>query len=394
MSDDIFRHGGAIDLASEHYNIAVDHWLDLSTGINPTPYPITDAPAKTWHRLPLKRDTDAVLAAAKQYYGIVSMDHIACGPGTQALIQLVPFILAKTANINSVAIFGPTYGEHAPAWQRAHIRTTEIYATPDMRQAIVRNSPTGALSPGASLAPHIEPKYSPSDFGWSGLTPDHDLADVINTHDAFVIVNPNNPDGGLIDQNSLFSFATYLQKRGKYLIIDEAFADTAPDVSLCPKIHELTNTIILRSFGKFFGLAGIRVGFAVAHPAMIADITDRLGPWAVSGPALHITTHALGDQTWHQTMRDRLAAQAKWLDQAVLHATDCELVGGTSLLRLYRGCRLPDLQKHLARQGIWVRGFTNAPNWLRFGLPGISTNQRRLISVLSDFPARTGTTKV
>ncbi|MEQ5774977.1 threonine-phosphate decarboxylase [Thalassospira sp. NFXS8] len=383
MNNDIFRHGGAIDLAAAHYNIALSQWLDLSTGINPTPYPVegTNIAPETWQRLPLKRDTDAAICAARHYYDVPSVNHIACGPGTQALLQLVPFILSETDQVKRVAIFGPTYGEHAPAWERAHVTTTEIFATPDIRQTIVRNQ---------QLAPTSRIKNAPannavSNFGWLGLTPVETLANIVNDHDAFVIVNPNNPDGGYFDRQSLFDFACYLQERGKYLILDEAFADTTPDLSLCPQVHHLTHTVILRSFGKFFGLAGARVGFALSHPALIAKISDRLGPWAVPGPALHIATAALGDNEWHHAMRTSLHLQANWLDQQLSKINGCKLIGGTDLLRLYQGEMLPALQKHLAQCGIWVRGFTQAPTWLRFGLPGTKENQNRLQTALESF---------
>ncbi|AUG52188.1 threonine-phosphate decarboxylase [Thalassospira marina] len=381
MKDDLFHHGGAIDLAAKRYGIALDQWLDLSTGINPLPYDIGDIPVEYWQRLPLARDLEQVLGAAEQYYGIPVSGHIVCAPGTQALIQLLPFVLAAKTPIKKVAVLGPTYGEHAPAWQRAGMTTTEIQTTPQTRQHLIAHPqmvPTNA---------NADAKTSLETSGWQSPHDNPALAAVIDDHDVFVIVNPNNPDGGVTDAQTLRNFANHLQDRGKYLILDEAFADTCPENTLCGHIAELENTVILRSFGKFFGLAGMRVGFAVGAPALIADLADRLGPWSVPGPALHIATQALADKNWQQQTRENLHHQANWLDEQVLRATGtgAKLLGGTDLLRLYAGPSLPALQQHLAQRGIWVRGFVHAPNWLRFGLPGTQANMDRLATALADF---------
>ncbi|OSQ36148.1 threonine-phosphate decarboxylase CobD [Thalassospira mesophila] len=357
MSDDIFHHGGAIDLAAAHYNIALDEWLDLSTGINPVPYPVGTPSPESWHRLPLKSDNDALVDAAQTCYNVPSSAHIASAPGTQALIQLVPFLLAQTGSVKTAVIFGPTYGEHARAWERAGVKTTEISYPAHTRLSLVQS---------------------------------HDKSgDIIASHDVFVIVNPNNPDGGMIDATSLFDFAKRLQDQGKYLIIDEAFADTVPGISLCSKINVLTHTVVLRSFGKFFGLAGARVGFAITAAPLARQISDRLGPWAIPGPALHIATRALTDTSWQTATRTRLARDASRLDRLICALPDCHLVGGTGLLQLYSGACLPALHHHLATNGIWGRRFHRTPNWLRLGLPGSETDWHRLQSALDEFSPAT-----
>ncbi len=377
MKDDLFHHGGAIDLAAQRYGIALDHWLDLSTGINPLPYPVGDIPLPYWHRLPLARDLDQLVNTAEDYYNVLTPGHLLCAPGTQALIQLLPFVLAQKSPIKKVAVFGPTYGEHAPAWKRAGITTTEIQTTAADRQYILSSPSTMPAS--AEISANLQAT------GWRGKQVNIDFSRLMADHDVFVIVNPNNPDGGTIDAATLYDFGRYLGTQGKYLIIDEAFADTCPEISLCREIAGLENTIILRSFGKFFGLAGLRVGFALAAPDIIAHLSDRLGPWSVPGPALHIATQALADKAWQQDTRKKLHEQARWLDAHISTATACKHIGGTDLLRLYDGQNLPALQDHLAQQGIWVRGFADAPTWLRFGLPGETTHRDRLAAALAGF---------
>ncbi|WP_073953734.1 threonine-phosphate decarboxylase CobD [Thalassospira sp. TSL5-1] len=377
MKDDIFHHGGAIDLAAQRYGIPLDQWLDLSTGINPLPYRVGDIPLQYWHRLPLAHDLARLIKAAEEYYNVPVPGHLVCAPGTQALIQLLPFVLAQKSPIKKVAVLGPTYGEHAPAWKRAGVDTTEIQTTATDRRHILSHK-FGA-PPSCTLSANLHAT------GWRGKQDDIDFSRLVAEHDVFVIVNPNNPDGGVIDATTLGDFARYLGAHGKYLIIDEAFADTSPETSLCRQIDGLENTVILRSFGKFFGLAGVRVGFALATPDIVTQLSDRLGPWSVPGPALHIATQALTDKTWHQHTRKTLHQQAGWLDEQIINATGSKCIGGTNLMRLYEGENLPALQDHLAKQGIWVRGFASAPTWLRLGLPGTPANMDRLSAALSGF---------
>ena len=377
MKDDISHHGGAIDLVAQRYGIALDQWLDLSTGINPLRYQVGDVPLQYWHRLPLAHDLAELVKAAEDYYRVPLPGHLVCAPGTQALIQLLPFVLAQNLTVKKVAVLGPTYGEHAPAWKRAGIDTTNIQTTASDRQHILSH---GFHTPTSrALAANLHAT------GWRGAQSDIDFPHLLAEHDVFVIVNPNNPDGGIIDAETLYEFAQYLDAHDKYLILDEAFADTCPESSLCHLITHLKNTVILRSFGKFFGLAGLRVGFAIAAPALIAQLSDRLGPWSVPGPALHIATRALSDTAWQQQTRENLHIQARWLDQHILRASGAKLVGGTDLLRLYAGQNLPALQHHLAQKGIWGRSFAPAPTWLRLGLPGTAENMNRLATALSDF---------
>lgn len=299
-------HGGDLSNIRRRFPEAPEPWIDLSTGINPVPYPIVDLAAETWSRLPTQQQEQALLEAAARRYGVRDPATIVAAPGTQALIQILPRLVARSR----VAVLGPTYEEHAHCWARH----------------------------GHDVA----------------IVPDFERADVT------IVVNPNNPTGRLLPQELL------RQDRG-LLIVDEAFVDfLAPSASLAGNLP--ANTIVLRSFGKAYGLAGARLGFAIAEGRIIDRIRDELGPWAVSGPALEIGRRALGDLAWLQAATTRLAADRQKLDTLLVSAGS-NILGGTPLFRLARHPDAAGLADRLGRQGIHVRRFAREPQWLRFGLP-------------------------
>ncbi len=324
------KHGGDLSEAIAQFGGAAESWLDLSTGINPWAYPVPELPARSWQRLPERAAERSLIEAARTAYRVPAGVDIAIAAGTQALIQMLPSVMTGGA----VAIAGPTYSEHAAAFARAG-----------------RN----VISIGLDGLP-------------SGVT-------------HAVVVNPNNPDGRITPLEVIDRAARELGRFGGCLIVDEAFADVAPDCSaieLC-RDHPI---VVLRSFGKFFGLAGVRLGFAIARPDLIAEIAGALGPWPVSGPALAIGRAALSDQAWIDATRRRLARQADELD-AVLRAADLVIVGGTSLFRLARHREAHAIHAHLAGHQIWTRRFAHTGDLLRFGLPGDDIALQRLASALT-----------
>jgi len=194
--------------------------------------------------------------------------------------------------------------------------------------------------------------------------------------EVLVAVNPNNPDGICHAPETLLKIERRLASLGGWLIVDEAFADVTPEIGLSAHC-EREGLILLRSFGKFFGLAGVRLGFALTHPETADRLNRALGPWAVSGPACTVGTRALEDTTWIEATRKSLAAGRLRLE-TLLQGHGLEIVGGTDLFVLTRSEGARNLHNHLARTGIWTRAFTQHPSWLRFGQPGRPEHWRRL----------------
>jgi cobalamin biosynthetic protein CobC len=319
-------HGGAVDAAARVFGIASDRWLDLSTGINPAPYPLPPIAADRWHRLPDASLEAHARAAASAYYGAPDPDRVVPVPGTQAAIQWLPRLFAPT----TVAIVAPTYAEHRRAWAAAGHAVRLV----------------------------------------GGI-------DAVGDTGVVVLVNPNNPDG----RTTAAAAIGDLVDRGATVVVDEAFADTAPDASVARRC-ERPGLIVLRSFGKFFGLAGLRLGFVITDRDAAKRLAEALGPWAVSGPALAIGAAALADARWIAATRTRLEADARRLD-AVLDAAGVPVIGGTTLFRLAEHARAAALFDRLARAGVLVRAFAERPTWLRFGIPAGDAQFDRLAAALA-----------
>ncbi|CAO3444505.1 L-threonine 3-O-phosphate decarboxylase (EC 4.1.1.81) [Azospirillum argentinense] len=318
-------HGGDLDAARSAFPGAPEPWVDLSTGINPWPYPLPPIPAESWARLPGRAAETALREAAAACYGVPSPDRIAAAGGSQALIQILPRLRRR----GTVAVLGPTYAEHAAGWAKAGHRVT----------------------------------------GTESL--DSCDADVV------VVVNPNNPDGRILPPDTLLALAERQAARGGWLVVDEAFAEVTPECSVASETGR-PGLVILRSFGKFFGLAGVRLGFLLGGPELVRDARAAVGPWAVSGPALTVATAALSDSAWIAATRRRLAEATARFD-ARLGGAGVRVAGGTSLFRLIDDPRSAGLYSALGRAGVLVRRFDYRQDWLRLGLPADATAEDRVM---------------
>ncbi len=323
------EHGGDLGEARRLFPAAPEPWIDLSTGINPVPYPLPCIPAAAWQRLPSNSNETALLAAARAAYDVPGHVGLVAAPGTQVLIGMLPLVAGPP---REVAVLGPTYGEHAHAWRKAGFTVREV----------------------ADVA----------EIGGAGVV---------------VLVNPNNPDGRIVPQAALRWIAARLAVTGGLLVIDEAFADFAPDISVIPDLPPAT--VVLRSFGKTYGLAGLRLGFAVGPAERIARLAGLLGPWAVPGPALHVGRVALADADWLAAGRAERERDAARLD--TLLGSVGRVIGGTALFRLLEAPEVPAIFERLGRHGIHVRRFAARPDRLRFGLPGGEAEWERLAAAMA-----------
>ncbi|WP_421723796.1 threonine-phosphate decarboxylase CobD [Bauldia sp.] len=330
--EDTPRHGGDLAYATRRYGEPADGWLDLSTGVSPHPYPIdATAIAAALERLPEPAAIDRLIEAARDAWNIPPETAIMAVAGTEAAIRLVPHTLAAT----DVSVFAPTYGSHAPAWMSAGHR-------------VVANDWPPSQPTNAAVA---------------------------------VLCNPNNPDGRLIGEDVLHRYVRDRTAAGRFTLIDEAFIDLSPDESLIPRVADL-DCLLTRSFGKFFGLPGLRLGFVVGPPDRVEAIQGLLGDWPVSSAAVEIGTRALRDEAWQQKARSRLAQSANRL-RSLLQTCGLTIVGGTDLFALVRDGNAPAIHRALARAGVWTRAFDDQPDWIRIGIPGDSRGFARLETVLA-----------
>ena len=310
-------HGGNIDGAIARFGGS--DWIDLSTGINRVPYPVPALQPEDWTMLPTQSAKQALLDVAAQTYGCPAP--MLAVAGAQAAIQMIP----RLAKPGRARVLGPTYNEHAAALRAAGWKVEQV-------------SQFGQLA-GADLA---------------------------------VVVNPNNPDGRSYTPEDLLGLAARVGR----LVVDESFADAEPALSLAGQAGQ-AGLLVLRSFGKFYGLAGVRLGFVIGHQADIAALTEMAGPWPVNGAALRIGAAALADKAWAAATTARLGAEAERLD-AMAAAVGWALVGGCALFRSYETPDAETAQNRLAKAQIWSRIFPYSNRWLRVGLPGSPEEWARL----------------
>lgn len=326
----MLEHGGRLRAAAQQYGISLSDWLDLSTGLAPWPFAFPAVPASVWQRLP--ESDDGLAAVAAQRYGAQSLLPVA---GAQAAIQLLPQLRSTGSR---VGIVSPCYAEHAHAWRRAGHQLLELR--------------------------------------------DEAVEAALERLDVLLLVNPNNPTGRVFAPELLLTWHARLAARGGWLVVDEAFIDATSALSLAAHSH-LPGLIVLRSFGKFYGLAGVRLGFVLAEPSLLNELNERLGPWAVSGPARWIGQACLADEAAHQQQRQRLAQASQRL--ADLLAEYGLATQGCALFQWLLSANAAALQQHFARRGILLRHFTQ-PQSLRFGLPASEADWQRLRHALQELP--------
>jgi cobalamin biosynthetic protein CobC len=324
-------HGGGVTAAAALYGGQPEEWLDLSTGISPFAAALPEISMRAWQRLPDGYLTDEARRAARDYYGSGDILPLPV-PGTQSVIQLLPRLLEDSQR---VAILGPTYAEYERAFRSAG-RTVDMV----------------------------------------------DDLDQVDPHALVVIVNPNNPDGRTYEPDVLVALCKRMAAGGGLVIVDEAFGDTVAGASVVSRAKDLPNLIVFRSFGKFFGLAGLRLGFVVAGAPILDRFENWLGPWAVSGPALSIAASLLRTDTapMHRALADRMSSS-----RTVLARGGLQICGGTALFSLVDHPSAGGLHAHLCRHRILVRKFDYAPRWLRFGVTADAASDKRLTAALQSY---------
>lgn len=321
----MLEHGGRLRAAALRWGIPRQQWLDLSTGISPWSWlaerPQTLAP-EAWQRLP--EDDDELAAAARRFYGAEALPVA----GSQAAIQVLPRLRSSCR----VGMLAGSYTEHALSWQRG---------------------------------------------GHAVIALDADQIDVaVNTLDVLLLVHPDNPSGRVYPRTQLRGWHARLAARGGWLIVDEAFVDATPELSLAAETDR-DGLIVLRSLGKFFGLAGARVGFVLAEESIRKALAEWLGPWTIAGPARQIAMLALQDRDWQWQQRERLqTASARLI--TVLNAAGLQAHGGCALFQWLRTDQAITLHEALAARGILTRHYSAATQSLRFGLPAAEADWQRL----------------
>ena len=325
----MLEHGGRLRSAARQYGIPLADWIDLSTGINPQSYPVQAIDPACWNRLP--EENDGLEAAAAAYYG---NDRLLALPGSQAAIQALPGLFSPVV----VACLSPLYEEHPQAWERCGHKLRRLPNLPRML---------------AAMTPSV------------------------------LLCNPNNPTATSIPRETLLEAAEQLRKRGGWLIVDEAFGDPEPEncIGSLAGSDAAPNLIVLRSLGKFFGLAGARVGFLFGERGKLDRLREVLGPWPVSHPSRAVAKQALQDSAWQAAARAKLAVDSQRLADMLAPLGE---VSRTALFCTVKTGQTDELFEHFAQRAILTRHYA-ATDLLRFGLPEGETQWQRLAAALAEW---------
>ncbi|WP_206335918.1 threonine-phosphate decarboxylase CobD [Rhizorhabdus phycosphaerae] len=330
MMDRWTWHGGGLSAARRHFGGHAEDWLDLSTGVNPKPWASSEPVAIDWTRLPDEEALEDLERAAAAHFGCTD-EHVCAVPGTELALRLIGRLLGGTGEV-----LAPSYRSHVEMFDTARCITLEQAAASGMGG------------------------------GEEGV---------------LVLANPNNPDGRTIDRASLLALHHAVPRR--WLLVDEAYADVCPEMSLAGDVPDAERLVVLRSFGKFFGLAGLRLGFVVAPPAFLARLRAVLGAWPINAAAIAMAGSAYRDRSWIGAARTRLPIEAAKLDR-VLQSHGYAPQGGCPLFRLVETEDAAFLFERLARHHILVRPFAEYSRWIRFGLPDSALSLERLDRALGD----------
>ncbi|KAA8743776.1 threonine-phosphate decarboxylase [Pseudomonas koreensis] len=329
----MLEHGGRLRKAALDYGIAEADWLDLSSGLAPWPFAVPEIPLRAWARLP--ETDDGLEQAACDYYGASQVLPVA---GSQMAIQLLP----RLRRAGKVGVLSPCYAEHAEAWRRSGYIVREVL--------------------------------------------EQEVEFFLDSLDVLVVVNPNNPTGLSLTPARLLDWHARLAQRGGWLVVDEAFMDNTPQLSLAPHANQI-GLIVLRSFGKFFGLAGVRLGFVLAERKLLRLLAEQVGPWAVSGPTRVLGQACLQDTEAHTRQRIR-SDEARERLALLLERYGFKPQGGCALFQWLITEHAPALHEFMARRGILLRIFTHNSS-LRFGLPANAAEEARLEQALQAFAKET-----
>jgi histidinol-phosphate/aromatic aminotransferase/cobyric acid decarboxylase-like protein len=416
------HHGGRLGAARIAYSQAPQPWIDLSTGINPRSYPAPRARGITLNRLPDTGELARLEAVAAAAFGVGDPVRVVATGGTEPALRLLPFVVGTrtaggvevgsggiasstaggvgvgsggigSSTAGGVGVGSGGIGSSAAGGVEAGGAEVGSGAASGVGAFADSVGVAGARY-GIAMALVAGPTYGSHIDGWAKagvparVVEDAQLDGAIGDRTAVIVVNPNNPDGRLVSRDRLRQLHDVVASRGGVLVVDEAFAEVTPEASVADLAgtSEAERLVVLRSFGKFYGLAGLRLGFVIGSPAMAARVRGLIGDWPVSVDAMAAGLAAYADTAWADRMRKQLAAAARRLD-GLLRRYGFEVVGGTSLYRLVRAADAPARFERLAAAGILTRPFQHDATLLRFGLPGAPDGWRRLGEALAGYHA-------
>lgn len=356
-------HGGDVYAAARELRRGLNRLLDFSASINPLgPSPaalrtISHASELLRH-YPDPACWDLRQALASFWHR--SPAEFLIGNGSTELIHLLPAAL----QIRHLLVIGPTFSEYAAAMARSGGQVSMVMAK----------------RPDGYRAPLDQVFAVPKKIRKTGTN--------AVPIDAVLLCNPNSPTGYACDPAMVRKWARQAARRGLWCLVDETFAEYCEHVSILSEALP-AQTIVLRSFTKFYGLPGLRVGYAVAKRKVIERIGDHQPPWSVNMLAQRAAVAALHDARHAQLSLRFMERERAWLLKGLELLPGCSVFPSSAnfiLLELPAGLRAAKVVQALRRQGLLIRDCSQVPGLtdrsIRVAVRARADNDR-LLRVLS-----------
>ena len=323
-------HGGNVHAAARELRRPIGSILDFSASINPLgPSPRAVRALRNPAQLVLHYpDPDCVsLKQAIKDRWHIAANRIVVGNGSTELIDLIP----RALSIRFAVIVGPTYTEYARAVARAGGRTSLILAKQEEDYRPPLEKVLDRLSRQRRSRPAI---------------------------DAVFICHPNSPTGQTCRPKELQTLLAVADRCGSWVIVDESFIEYCNRLSCLPQLLSHSRLIILRSFTKFYGLPGLRIGCSMSSPTVAALLRRHQPPWSVNAVAQRAAEAAISDAgharrclAYLQRERARMSTALSLLEGLTVIPSSTNFL----LIELPKPFRSAAITAKLRRRGLLIR---------------------------------------
>ena len=340
------HHGAHGDLVSRTLDVRVGELLDFSQNINPLGAPRDALEAA---RRALYEDSGrypdlgytGLREALAAYLSVGAEMVVPTNGGAEAL-----FLAARAAATGGRAlVLEPTFSEYAAA----------------------------ALASGMEPVRKVARRRE-EDFGWDP-TSYRDLEGV----SVVFLCNPNNPTGDMLGREEVLEVAACVEEAGAVLVVDEAFADFVPEISVTDMVDR--GLWVARSFTKFFAIPGLRLGCLVCDDA--ARVQALQPSWPVNAVAAAAGIAAVGDSGFAEASKAEVARLREGLFEALDALPGLQPFPGAANFLLVRGA--DGLPGRLARRGVLVRGcgpfYGLGPQYFRVAVRSAEENGRLVAAI-------------
>ncbi|MGV8058796.1 MAG: threonine-phosphate decarboxylase CobD [Smithellaceae bacterium] len=322
-----FAHGGNVEEISRTFGLKEDYLVDFSSNVNPFTLPpsisqVIKSKIRDISRYPDKESLKLKTALGKHLN--IGVEHIVVGNGSVDIIYRAVYALKPASGL----ILLPAFGEYEKALSSVGAKIR--YLLPKGRGNFV--------------------------FSTEEIVKNCDEVDIV------FLCNPNNPTGMLISRKDLEYLAEKLRKKKTMLVLDEAFIDLTEEHSLIDLASKSSNLLVLRSLTKFFGLAGLRLGYAVGNSALIKRLQNSGQPWPVNVFAQATGEVLLQDEKFRNKSKRKLLQERDFLYRHLCRSKGLKPFQSSAnfiLAKIEGPLSSGQLQSRLIKCGLLIRDCSN-----------------------------------